>query len=309
MKLLILTDKRITYDLKPDVDKALKYLVENNAPFNLEYKDVTFTLPELYVKAQEYKKWDCIIYFFNSDIENFHYCDTVSYSKDVSVVRIPVGNAELSVPNWLWVNIAHELIHCLGFNLEHKHGIITNIHTEMDKYDDNLNPYSKTGNFSRAWTILKPHLSKIYPNYLPLKNYVEIIRNPRTKYQTEGTLTAYKNGMTFTCKTLELSWQNNKQSISSIPKGQYEVKWTFSPKFMRYTYEVLKVPSRSGIRIHKGNYAFKKGGKPDIEGCILLGTKYQDVNKDGVVDIIESTITVEAFEKFMKKENFTLIIK
>ncbi len=144
---------------------------------------------------------------------------------------------------------------------------------------------------------------------LKKKPSVVITRLPTSEYQTEGSLIAYKEGSTFSCKSLELGWKDNKNSISCIPKGEYQVKWTFSPKFRRFMYEVLKVPSRSGIRIHKGNYAFKKNGKPDIEGCILLGTKYQDVNKDGVVDIIESTITVEAFEKFMKKEPFTIIIK
>ena len=106
----------------------------------------------------------------------------------------------------------------------------------------------------------------------------------------------------FSCKTLERPYKDNKPMISAIPKGNYEVKWTFSPKMLHYTYQVINVPTRSGIRIHKGNYFF------DIEGCILLGSAYTDLNKDGKLDIINSTTTIKAFEYFMNKEPFLLQI-
>lgn len=110
----------------------------------------------------------------------------------------------------------------------------------------------------------------------------------------------------FKCKTLELPWKDNKSSISCIPKGEFIVKWTFSPRFKKYTYEIQSVKGRFSIRIHKGNYASLK--KSDVEGCILMGIGYVDINKDGVVDIINSTATIASFEKFMNKEDFKLII-
>jgi len=110
----------------------------------------------------------------------------------------------------------------------------------------------------------------------------------------------------FMCKTLELPWKDNKNGVSCIPKGEYLVKWTFSPLFKKHTYEVQKVKGRSGIRIHKGNYASMK--KSDVLGCILLGSSHADINKDGIVDIINSTATINKFEKFMNKEDFKLII-
>lgn len=116
--------------------------------------------------------------------------------------------------------------------------------------------------------------------------------------QTLGKLS--KNG--FSCDTLERPWKDNKPMVSCIPKGLYDARWTFSPKLLRYTYEVLKVPSRSGIRLHKGNYFF------DIEGCILLGQGYTDLNKDGKKDIINSTVTMKAFETLMNKKDFKLLI-
>ena len=123
-------------------------------------------------------------------------------------------------------------------------------------------------------------------------------RNSDNGIQTLGELSAF----TFSCKTLERPYKNNQSMISAIPKGTYIVKWTFSPKLLRYTYQVMDVPSRSGIRIHKGNYFF------DIEGCILLGTGYGDLNKDGQVDIINSTITIKKFEELMNKNTFCLRI-
>jgi hypothetical protein len=111
----------------------------------------------------------------------------------------------------------------------------------------------------------------------------------------------------FYCKSLELPWNDNKPLISCIPKGEYLVKWTLSPLFKKFTYEVQKVPKRSGIRIHKGNYASMK--KTDVLGCILLGMGHVDINKDGIIDIMNSTITINKFEKFMAGEDFKLIIE
>lgn len=107
---------------------------------------------------------------------------------------------------------------------------------------------------------------------------------------------------TFSCKTLERPWKNNERNISCIPKGTYNVKWSYSWKFMKYTYEILNVPNRSGIRIHSANYFF------DLLGCITLGTGYSDLNHDAWADIINSKITVNKLENLLKKQPFTLII-
>jgi len=105
----------------------------------------------------------------------------------------------------------------------------------------------------------------------------------------------------FKCKTLELSWKDNKQNISCIPKGRYNVKRKFSLKFGN-VYEVQNVPNRGGIYIHNGNTFF------DIQGCILLGDMFGDVNKDKHADILNSTKTVKAFQTFMGGKDFILEI-
>lgn len=127
---------------------------------------------------------------------------------------------------------------------------------------------------------------------------ITIVRRKSDTKETLGNLVT--DG--FACKTLERPWLNNVPQVSCIPEGVYICKWTFSPRFMRYMYEVQNVPGRSGIRIHKGNYFF------DVVGCILLGNGYVDLNNDGNLDIVNSTITIEKFEKFMNGETFELTI-
>ncbi len=120
--------------------------------------------------------------------------------------------------------------------------------------------------------------------------------------ETLGTLEAHNLNAVLMCKTLELPWQNNLKNISSIPKGTYKVRWTFSSRFLRYTYEVQDVPGRTGIRIHPANYFFQ------LNGCVALGDKLVDINGDGKLDVTNSRATLALFESFMQKQEFTLKI-
>lgn len=143
--------------------------------------------------------------------------------------------------------------------------------------------------------------SKLYA-----KKYMEptvvITREESTKKQTLGTLKAMNGDQVMYCKTLELPWLDNKPNVSCIPKGVYQVKWTYSKLFKKYTYEVQDVPDRTGIRFHPGN-TYK-----DILGCLLLGMDFGDVNKDGILDVVSSRDTIAKFEKFFNKKPFTLHI-
>lgn len=173
-----------------------------------------------------------------------------------------------------WFNVArHEVAHA--------------IYKSQGKYDM-THTYWKAGNIEQVLVDLK----------LPKTLVVTLTRDTYDKKQTLGSL----NVGNFRCKTLERPWLNNQKNVSCIPEGEYKVTWTFSPKFMKYTYEVQSVPNRSAIRIHKGNFFY------DIQGCILLGTGYSDINKDGSVDIINSTKTVQDFDTLMGGKDFTLRI-
>lgn len=95
-------------------------------------------------------------------------------------------------------------------------------------------------------------------------------------------------------RCIELPWENNKNSISCIPPGEYELDFTMSTRFKRKMWQVMDVPGRGGIRIHAGNYL------KDTEGCPLPCLQWHDLNGDGVVDGSRSREATEALERFLK---------
>ncbi len=76
---------------------------------------------------------------------------------------------------------------------------------------------------------------------------------------------------------------------TAIPYGTYEVKWTYSNKFKKYTPQLMNVPSFEGIRIHAGNTA------ADSLGCVLVG-KNKAVGK-----VLESRATVSQLYPIIEK--------
>lgn len=106
--------------------------------------------------------------------------------------------------------------------------------------------------------------------------------------ETLGRLYVYEGfNRIFECCTLELPWENNLRNHSCIPSGKYPCHLTYSPKFGKNMYEILNVPNRAGIRIHKANYF------DQLSGCIAVGSDFKDTNNDGFLDVIESRITEE----------------
>ena len=76
---------------------------------------------------------------------------------------------------------------------------------------------------------------------------------------------------------------------TAIPYGTYEIKWTYSPRFKKYTPQLMNVPSFEGIRIHSGN------SSADTEGCLLLGEN----KKVGMV--LNSRATINKFYPLIKE--------
>lgn len=126
--------------------------------------------------------------------------------------------------------------------------------------------------------------------------------------QTLGVVSFLNGSEIWMCKSLELAWKDNLPNVSCIPKGEYVCKYTRSNRFSKlkgydyFTYEVLNVPARAGIRIHAANYFFQ------ILGCIALGNAFKDINIDGQLDTIHSGNTVTQFEKLLKYQDFMLVI-
>jgi hypothetical protein len=118
-----------------------------------------------------------------------------------------------------------------------------------------------------------------------------IINRRYEKNQTPGIMIILDKGVeVFACHTLELKWMGNIKSMSCIPEGTYKVEKIIRPSGKPGLW-VKDVPERSAILIHSGNYA--SGLQVDIEGCILVGSGYKDLNNDGNLDIIDSTATFE----------------
>ena len=94
-----------------------------------------------------------------------------------------------------------------------------------------------------------------------------LTRTEQTQTYTAGKLGIINEmGVAHLCDTLEPSLHpTNHLRPKAIPAGRYDVAVTWSPKFKRWLPLLLKVPYRSGIRIHAGN------NPEDSSGCILVG--------------------------------------
>lgn len=101
--------------------------------------------------------------------------------------------------------------------------------------------------------------------------------------------------------TLELPWLKNERRISCIPAGTYPVEKRISPKFGLH-FHIKDVPGRSFILIHAGNYYTQ------ILGCVLIGSDFSDINKDGLLDVVNSGKTLKEFLEIMP-QSFQLEIR
>lgn len=315
MKVKILLN-RIKVDVYDDFKKAGEYFKRHGLPIEWEFEQSNIT---------GYKVENVNFGSVGYRLQITGHQDKISLSKDYITIfafngnefplkSIPTSKLE-ALPTGIlltlmtykegdlvgetYLTILHEMMHAInklilfkGVNLEDPMDIMFR-KGQWLKYYKNDQPEAPDSNFGEAWKIMKPHLNKL--NTTPL---VILGRTSDDGVQTLGEMVCTG----FKCKTLERPWKNNSQNISCIPKGEYTCKYTFSPRLMRYTYEVLNVSGRSGIRLHKGNYFF------DIEGCILLGDGFKDLNKDKKMDVTNSTVTLQKFEQFMNYKDFKLRI-
>ena len=140
---------------------------------------------------------------------------------------------------------------------------------------------------------------------VPLVYHVVIKREreyPLIDIQTPGTMFVHKGGaIIYSCRTLELPWKDNQRNISCIPYGEYDVKKRHTQKYGEH-FHVLGVNGRSYILIHSGNFV------SDIQGCILVGRNFTDLNGDSIKDVTNSKQTLYELNLLLPN-NFKLIIK
>ena len=96
--------------------------------------------------------------------------------------------------------------------------------------------------------------------------------------------------------TLENPWKDNAKNISCIPEGEYICVPYSSAKYAD-TWEVTKVPNRTYILFHSGNYV------TDTQGCILPGLTV------GPLMVGDSRKAMDLLREYICKNNFILEVK
>ncbi len=107
--------------------------------------------------------------------------------------------------------------------------------------------------------------------------------------------------LVFQCSSLELPWNGNIKNISCIPAGNYSITKISSPKFGKNTFAVSNVPGRSHILIHPGNFT------SDIEGCILLGERFGNLDNNDITDVVNSKATINKIKSLADSFELTII--
>lgn len=123
-----------------------------------------------------------------------------------------------------------------------------------------------------------------------------------TGKETLGILTVHDELKDcFSCKTLELSWKDNKRNVSCIPRGEYLVTTRFSEKHGEH-FIINDVQDRDFILIHSANFYSQ------LRGCVAVGKRYADINKDGELDVTSSRDTIETLLKILPDSFYITII-
>lgn len=126
----------------------------------------------------------------------------------------------------------------------------------------------------------------------------------------------YDDARELICKTMELPYRNNVSSddpekASSIPEGTYLVEKNPPKPERPYGYfRIAHVPGRkigadgkSHILLHR---ITKVSG---LLGCIGVGSRHMDIDKDGIPDMVESGVKLEWMYQNMPDRFLLHIIK
>lgn len=137
----------------------------------------------------------------------------------------------------------------------------------------------------------------------------------RVYLPTETLGSWYDSERFIICKTMELPWRDNKSAATSaeascIPEGIYHVrknppKPTRNYGYFRFDYvpgRRINADGKSHILVHRITYV------KDLLGCIGVGSRFGDFNKDGVPDMEASGAKLEWMYKNLPDE-FLIEIK
>lgn len=130
-----------------------------------------------------------------------------------------------------------------------------------------------------------------------------LLRDPSTDEGTPGVLAWGHSAW----RSLELPWLDNLPKRSCIPAGTYRCALVDSPRFGR-VYHIQRVPGRSAVLIHPGNWA---GGIPawrtHVQGCVLLGERLGTLG--GQLAVLVSRPAVRRFMAALGGQPFDLEVQ
>lgn len=136
-----------------------------------------------------------------------------------------------------------------------------------------------------------------------------LLRQSTSDEGTFGTLRVYHGGaLLYTCFTGELPDRDNLPNRSCIPVGVYTCQPWRSKKYPDH-YNVMRVPGRSGILIHQGNFCgdIEKGLLSNVQGCILVGRQLGTIQ--GQQAVLSSRLAMNDLRALLGSAHFTLEIK
>ncbi|MEN8821963.1 MAG: DUF5675 family protein [Abyssibacter sp.] len=105
----------------------------------------------------------------------------------------------------------------------------------------------------------------------------------------------------FECFTVERPWEGNAPRVSCIPEGIYALEPSRFHRGGYDCYEVVGVPGRSMIKVHRGNTMH------DLLGCIAPGQGLGYVR--GCWAVTRSKVAFESFMAAMAGQSGQLIVK
>lgn len=145
------------------------------------------------------------------------------------------------------------------------------------------------------------------------------IRHERVYLQTETLGSWYNEAHEPLSKIMELPWKHNARNVSCFPEGRYFV--TKEPPILEddlatpidksggrrprnyWHFRIHNVPGRSGILVHRVGYVYH------LLGCQGVGSRFTDLNKDGVLDMEGSKKKLEWLVANLPDEFWLTVVK
>ena len=127
-----------------------------------------------------------------------------------------------------------------------------------------------------------------------MKKEVKLSRIKSNKDMTLGFYRCYSDGrLVHSFPSLELPWKENKNSISCIPAGEYDMIQIERPAGRGWALLLQNVPNRWAILTHAANFTRQ------IKGCIIIGLAHEDIDNDGIMDVSSSRRAMEMLQQWV----------